>query len=142
MSLRFVTFLDETKSFKALELLEGRNLFHPIDKAHNQYVLPLAVSQYISYMGLPPLWMIEQSNNPVIKTFFDAEGNWIAEPPILEASLDDFVTCIEDCKEKALFLDFINKILRWDPAKRGLSAHLFSHEWLITGPRPDSMNEQ
>ncbi|KXS94721.1 hypothetical protein AC579_9204 [Pseudocercospora musae] len=121
----------------ALELLEGRNLFHSIDKAHKQYVLPLAVSQYISYMGLPPLWMIHHSNNPVIKTFFDAEGNWIAEPPIPEASLDDFVTSIEDCKEKALFLDFINKILQWDPAKRGQSAHLFCHEWLAKS-EPDS----
>lgn len=141
MSLQFVTFLDETKSSKALELLEGRNLFHPIDTSNKQYVLPLALSQYIGYMGLPPPWMIRQSNNPVIKTFFDAEGNWIAEPPIPEASLEDFVTSIEDGKEKALFLDFINKILQWDPAKRGQSAHLFCHEWLA-GPEPDSANEQ
>ncbi|KAK4500862.1 hypothetical protein PRZ48_009054 [Zasmidium cellare] len=58
----------------ALELLEGRNLFTPIDMTHNQYVLPLAVSQYMGYMGLPPKWMIEQSKNPVIKTFFDESG--------------------------------------------------------------------
>ncbi|KXS98865.1 hypothetical protein AC578_10848 [Pseudocercospora eumusae] len=125
----------------ALELLEGRNLFNPIDKAHKHYVLPLALSQYISYMGLPPLWMIRQSNNTVIKTFFNAEGHWIAEPPILEASLNDFVTSIEDCREKALFLDFINKILQWDPAKRGQSAHLFCHEWLV-GPEPNGANGQ
>ena len=58
---------------QALELLEGRNLFDPIDVVHNQYVLPLAIAQYISVLVLPPLWMIQESNNPAIPTFFDAE---------------------------------------------------------------------
>lgn len=57
-----------------MELLEGRNLFAPIDKVQNEYVLPLALAQYISYMGPPPLWMIQQSKNPVIKTLFDDTG--------------------------------------------------------------------
>lgn len=45
-------------------------------------------------MGPPLPWITRQNNHPVIKTFFDAEGNWIAEPPIPEASLQDFVTPI------------------------------------------------
>lgn len=56
------------------ELLEGRNIFNPIDTVYNHYVLPLALAQYIGYMGLPPLWMIQQSENPVIKTFFEEKG--------------------------------------------------------------------
>ncbi|KAJ5971958.1 protein kinase [Penicillium vulpinum] len=36
-----------------LELLEGKNLFDPIDRVHGQYVLPLALAQYIGYLGPP-----------------------------------------------------------------------------------------
>ncbi|KIW77020.1 hypothetical protein Z517_09466 [Fonsecaea pedrosoi CBS 271.37] len=43
-----------------LELLEGRNLFDPIDRANNHYVLPLALAQYIAYLGPPPLAIVEQ----------------------------------------------------------------------------------
>jgi hypothetical protein len=49
-----------------LEFMEGRNVFNPIDHAQRQYVLPLALAQYIGLMGLPPLWMIQQSSDPVI----------------------------------------------------------------------------
>lgn len=117
MSLRFVTFLNETESSKALELLEGRNLFHRIDKVHKQYVLPLAGSQYISYMGLPLPCMIRYSNNPVITTFFDAEGSWIAEPPIPEASLEEFVIA----KRKLYFWNSSTRFFSGIRLKRGYS---------------------
>ncbi|OAL34541.1 hypothetical protein AYO20_06171 [Fonsecaea nubica] len=55
-----------------LELLEGRSLFDPIDRVHDQYVLPLALSQYIGYLGPPPLEMIKRS--PLFGTYFDEEG--------------------------------------------------------------------
>ncbi|KAK1085849.1 hypothetical protein LTR33_001864 [Friedmanniomyces endolithicus] len=57
-----------------LELLEGRNLFYPIDEVRNQYVLPLALAQYIAVLGLPPLWMIQETTNLTIPTFFDSQG--------------------------------------------------------------------
>lgn len=118
---------------QALELLEGKNLLSPIDKVHNQYVLPLALAQYMSYMGPPPLWMIQKSSNPAIKSFFNEAGDWTAEPNTSEAALEDFVTSIPSKDEKAKFLAFMRKILVWDPAERGQSANLFSDEWLM-GP--------
>ena len=60
---------------QALELLEGRNLFEPIDRVNKQYVLPVAIAQYLSVLG-PPLWMIQESENPLIPTFFDREGKF------------------------------------------------------------------
>lgn len=57
---------------QTLELLEGKNLFDPIDRVHGQYVIPLALAQYIGYLGPPPLKIIQQS--PLFSTYFDAEG--------------------------------------------------------------------
>ncbi|KAJ5437600.1 protein kinase [Penicillium cf. griseofulvum] len=55
-----------------LELLEGKNLFDPIDHVHGQYVLPLALAQYIGYLGPPPLNIIQ--NSPLFSAYFDAQG--------------------------------------------------------------------
>ncbi|OQE13385.1 hypothetical protein PENFLA_c049G09239 [Penicillium flavigenum] len=56
-----------------LELLEGKNLLDPIDRVNNQYVLPLALAQYIGYLGPPPLEMLRKS--PFFSTYFDEQGN-------------------------------------------------------------------
>ena len=59
---------------QTLELLEGKTLFDPIDHIHDQYVLPMALAQYIGYLGPPPLEMIKQS--PFFSTYFDQEGGF------------------------------------------------------------------
>lgn len=110
--------------------MEGRNVFDPIDKVHNQSVLPLALSQYIGYMGLTPLWMIQQSSNPVIASFFNQHGEWIGEPPIRRTPFEEFVTVIPPGDEKEQFFRFIRKIFTWDPAQSANSAELFEDEWL------------
>lgn len=105
-------------------------MFDPVDRVHSQYVLPLAIAQYIGYMGLPPLWMIQQSTNPVIRTFFNEEGEWIVDDPIVPTPWEDFVTAIPPGEEKEKFLRFIRKIFTWDPMERAHSADLWEDEWL------------
>ncbi|CRL21622.1 Serine/threonine-protein kinase DCLK [Penicillium camemberti] len=112
-----------------LELLEGKNLFDPIDHVHGQYVLPLALAQYIGYLGLPPMNIIQ--NSPLFSTYFDAQGNWVSELPVPEASLEDFVTTIPPGEEKDQFLRFIRKILTWDPEVRATSNQIILDEWLM-----------
>ncbi|KJX97122.1 protein kinase [Zymoseptoria brevis] len=116
-----------------LELLEGRNVFNPIDRVHDQYVLPVALAQYISLMGPPPLWMIQQSEDPVIPTFFDDQGRWTADLPIPKRSFEDIVTVIEPGEEKDQFIEFLKKIFTWDTVQRANSYELLQDEWL-TGP--------
>ncbi|PGH36283.1 CMGC/SRPK protein kinase [[Emmonsia] crescens] len=112
-----------------LELLEGKNLFDPIDHVHGQYVLPLALAQYIGYLGPPPLEIIRHS--PLFSTYFDPEGNWISEPPIPKTSLEEFVTAIPPGEEKDQFLRFIRKILTWDQEVRATSIDIISDAWLM-----------
>ncbi|KGO74117.1 hypothetical protein PITC_021750 [Penicillium italicum] len=112
-----------------LELLEGKNLFDPIDHDHGQYVLPLALAQYIGYLGPPPLDIIQRS--PIFSKYFDAEGNWISEAPIPKTSLEGFVTTIPPGEEKDQFLRFIRKILTWDPDARATANEIIPDEWLM-----------
>ncbi|EEP82159.1 predicted protein [Uncinocarpus reesii 1704] len=111
-----------------LYLMEGKNLFEPIDHVHNQYVLPLALAQYIGYLGPPPLEIIKQS--PLFSEYFDSEGKWVCEVPIPKNSLEDFVTTFEPGEEKDQFLRFIRKMLTWDQEARATSIELISDEWL------------
>ncbi|RAH74708.1 protein kinase [Aspergillus aculeatinus CBS 121060] len=113
-----------------LELLEGKNLFDPIDRVNHQYVLPLALAQYIGYLGLPPLHMLQES--PLFSTHFDEKGNWmLAEAPIPQTSLEEFVTCIPPGEEKDQFLRFIRKMLAWDPEARATANEMIDDdEWL------------
>ncbi|OQV11245.1 Protein kinase domain-containing protein [Cladophialophora immunda] len=113
-----------------LELLEGRSLFDPIDREHDQYVLPLALSQYIGYLGPPPLEMIKRI--PLFRTYFDEEGNWISEPPIPETSLENFITTVPPGEEREMLLKFIRKMLTWDPEVRATSSKILEDEWLMT----------
>ncbi|KAI2726113.1 hypothetical protein CBS147332_3000 [Penicillium roqueforti] len=113
----------------SLELLEGRNLFDPVDRVHGQYVLPLALAQYIGYLGPPPLNIIQ--NSPLFSTYFNAQGNWISEPPIPKTSLEDFVTTIPPGEEKDQFLRFIRKILIWDQEVRATANETIPDEWLM-----------
>ncbi|PIG83706.1 hypothetical protein AARAC_011782 [Aspergillus arachidicola] len=119
-----------------LELLEGKNLFDPVDCVHGQYVLPLALAQYIGYLGPPPLEIIQKS--PLFQTYFDSKGNWISESPIPKSSLEELVTTIPPGEEKDQFLRFIRKILTWDPEKRVTSIEVVPDEWL-TRPVEDFM---
>ncbi|KAI2726238.1 hypothetical protein CBS147332_3125 [Penicillium roqueforti] len=112
-----------------LELMEGKNLFDHIDRVNNQYVLPLALAQYIGYLGPPPLEMIRKS--PLISAYFDEQGNWVSEPPIPKTTLEEFVTTIPPGEEKDQFLRFIRKILTWDPEVRADSYELMQDEWMM-----------
>lgn len=67
-----IVCLIQVQNNQALELVEGKNLFNPIDRVNNQYVLPLALAQYIGYLGPPPLEMICKS--PLFSTYFDEQG--------------------------------------------------------------------
>lgn len=51
--------------------MKGKNLFDPINRVDNKYVLPLALAQYIGYLGPPPLEMIRKS--PLFATYFDEQ---------------------------------------------------------------------
>ncbi|KAK2757613.1 hypothetical protein FQN54_004582 [Arachnomyces sp. PD_36] len=120
-----------------LELMEGKNLFDPVDRVNNQYVLPLALAQYIGYLGLPPLEMIRKS--PLFSTYFDEQGNWACELPIPNTSLENFVTTIPPGEEKDQFLRFIRRILTWDPEVRANSYELIQDEWMMRPPEEKDM---
>ena len=111
-----------------LECLEGRGLFSP--PSNDRYNFDAVLAQYISYLGLPPLWMIRQSDDPHIARFFDKHGQWIGKSAIHPNALEKFVTVIPPGKEKKQFMELLKKTFTWDPRARAVSNELFEDEWL------------
>lgn len=101
----------------------------------------------IAILGPPPLDMIRKSERsgrfwdddgkqtypycvyPMLGTYVSI-GNWIAEVPIPDISLET-AECRLEGEEKKLFLTFMRKMLQWRPEDRGNCNEVFFDEWLL-----------
>lgn len=60
------------------------------------------------------------------------KGNWKEGVAIPETSFEAAEENLEG-EKKALFLDFIRKMLRWVPEERQTAAELLKDSWLTSG---------
>ncbi|TLS29248.1 hypothetical protein PpBr36_00028 [Pyricularia pennisetigena] len=88
------------------------------------------LSLMVGLLGPPPLEFLKRSEKSL--KFWDESGSWrgpIALPPptyTLEAICPKSL----DGESKVLFLDFIRKILHWDPDERLCPATAWYHPWV------------
>lgn len=61
--------------------------------------------------------------------YFDVSGNWRGAVEIPEISLEGSEARLGG-ENKALFLDFVRKMLHWVPERRGTARQLLEHSWL------------
>ncbi|KAH8929395.1 kinase-like protein [Atractiella rhizophila] len=86
------------------------------------------LAEMIALMGMPPKKFLKGER---AQKYFDEDGNWRGLAPIPKKSFEDLETRFEgDCRE--LFLAFIRKTLRWDPAERPTASELWGDPWLAT----------
>lgn len=78
-------------------------------------------------MGLPPLDYLQRTETSW--EYFDDTGNWKGAIEIPEISLEASEKQLSG-ENKALFLDFMRKILHWVPERRQSAKQLLDHSWL------------
>lgn len=81
----------------------------------------------IAVLGLPPLEYLQRTQTSW--KYFDSSGNWKGAVEIPEISLEDSEEQLSG-ENKALFLDFLRKMLHWVPEKRQTAKQLLNHPWL------------
>ena len=81
----------------------------------------------VAVLGPPPPDYIQRSQTSW--EYFDDSGNWKAAVEILPTSLEDSEEQLYG-ENKASFLDFMRKMLRWEPEKRYTAKQLLDHPWL------------
>ncbi|TLS28937.1 hypothetical protein PpBr36_02058 [Pyricularia pennisetigena] len=110
------------------DLLEPEPLFkvyEPTDSALNE---AFHLAHMVALMGPPPLEFLKRSATST--RYWDEDGKWkeavpIPPPTSLESRFTRF-----GGQRKALFLDFIRALLRWDPQRRSSSGEAYMHPWL------------
>lgn len=78
-------------------------------------------------LGLPPLDYLQRTKTSW--EYFDRTGNWKGVVEIPNGSLEDSEEQLKG-ENKALFLDFMRKMLQWVPEKRQTAKQLLKHPWL------------
>ncbi|CAG7934789.1 unnamed protein product [Penicillium salamii] len=86
------------------------------------------IAEMIAVLGPPPRDML-QSNDYATK-FFDSEGNWRGVAPILSTTLEQREEFLQG-EQQQLFLNFMRRMLQWQPEKRSSARELLADEWLL-----------
>ncbi len=81
----------------------------------------------VAVLGLPPLDYLQRTETSW--EYFDNTGNWKGAIEIPSDSLEDSEEQLRG-ENKALFLDFMRKMLQWVPEKRQTAKQLLGHPWL------------
>ncbi|KAF8803221.1 kinase-like protein, partial [Phlegmacium glaucopus] len=111
------------------DLLGNRNLFcttgGPEDKQDNVYHL----AHMIALLGPPPKEFLERTKGDRVRSWFDENGNWRGAAEVPKGTLEDAENRLRG-EEKALFLSFVKKMLKWKPEERSSAKELLDDPWL------------
>lgn len=117
------------------ELLADTTLFDGIDRRSNNYSREAHLAQMIRLLGPPPLQLLNRASKSVYSELFSDQGEFKHQhllPPeeFTFANLTPFL----QGEDKRLFLQFVRKILQWEPEQRPSAAELYSDPWLDFKP--------
>lgn len=81
----------------------------------------------VGILGTPPLDLLRRSETSW--TYFNPDCSWKASPQVPYLSLDTLEERLQG-QNKALFLDFIRKMVDWTPENRPTARQLLEDPWL------------
>ncbi|CAK4033103.1 CMGC kinase [Lecanosticta acicola] len=139
-------------------LASGKDLFTSLYTEKGTYDAAKHLAQMIAVLGPPSPTLIQERSHsgwkwsPAIVNqdgdlcedarsfyrgpFFESTSGEFLYPKAvpLPQSLDDLAGFINTAEERAKFVDFLGKMLSWDPTQRLSERMLFDHEWLDLEP--------
>ena len=103
-----------------LHMVQGEDIFDGPDAA-------TTLTRMIAYLGPPPHELLRRQIRPT--ELLEADGTLIHADPAQGLSLESFVTRFQG-KEKALFIAFLRKVLKWLPEERASAQELLDDPWV------------
>jgi serine/threonine-protein kinase SRPK3 len=85
------------------------------------------MAEMVAVLGLPPLDYLQRTETSW--QYFDNTGSWKGAVEVPDISLEDSEEQLSG-ENKALFLDFMRKMLHWVPEKRQTAKQLLDDPWL------------
>ncbi|KAJ9234127.1 hypothetical protein DTO169E5_6704 [Paecilomyces variotii] len=108
------------------DLFEDHHLFDGRTPNGNQSDVYL-LAEMEAMLGPPPLNFLRKS--PQSQKYWDSLGQWKAAIEVPHYSLEESEEYLEG-ENKNMFMQFIRKMLRWDPEERQSARELLSDPWL------------
>ncbi|GIK00082.1 hypothetical protein Aspvir_004097 [Aspergillus viridinutans] len=87
------------------------------------------LAEMIAMLGPPPSDFLRKS--PHSLKYWDPSGQWTAAVEVPHNSLEDSEEYLEG-ENKKMFMQFVRKMLRWDPEERQSARELLMDPWLTT----------
>ncbi|KAI1203127.1 kinase domain protein [Nemania serpens] len=110
------------------DIYEGRQLFRGIDPEHHAYRRRAHLAEIIALLGPPPTDLLARGN--LTSKFFSQEGQFTAginlPTPVALEAIETNLTG----EDKRRFLEFMWKMLHWDPRQRSSPGELYQDPWL------------
>ncbi|KAF2762278.1 protein kinase [Pseudovirgaria hyperparasitica] len=106
-------------------LFERANLFSAVRDGRLDDELHFA--EMVSLMGPPPKEFLQRSDK--CRQYWNAEGDWIAQTPIPDQTLESRETRLEG-EDRELLLALARKVLRWLPEERPSAEDLYGDGFL------------
>ncbi|KAF6758026.1 CMGC/SRPK protein kinase [Ephemerocybe angulata] len=111
------------------DMFEGGHLFDGTDPEHGVYRGRAHLAEMIALLGPPPPELV--ARGALSSKFFSENGQFQAGIPIPRSiSLTDMETNLEG-SDKRMFVEFLAKMLQWDPKNRQTPKQLLKDEWLM-----------
>lgn len=113
---------------KVWDIFKGNQLFHGINPEHHAYRRRAHLAEIVALLGPPPEDLLARS--PLASTFFSNTGTFTGGIRLPDStSLSEMETLLAG-DEKTRFLEFMHKMLQWDPKQRSTARELFQDAWL------------
>ncbi|KAL0959526.1 hypothetical protein HGRIS_011239 [Hohenbuehelia grisea] len=114
------------------DFFEGKRLLSAANE-HGDPSLYHLLAEMIALMGSPPESFLDALDKGVRESVFGPNGNWtspkgVSVPPL---ALETAETALKAAgKDNTAFLNFMKRILVWDPTHRPTAAQLLEDPWL------------
>ncbi|KAI0330395.1 kinase-like protein [Cubamyces sp. BRFM 1775] len=110
------------------DMLQGMHLFKTAagpDSRHH-------IAHMVSLLGLPPVKFLKRSETGEPWKYFDTQGHWTGATTLPNDNLEVLLDHRLEGENKAHFLSFVRKMLKWIPEERHSARELLEDPWLNT----------
>lgn len=112
------------------DIFEGRNMFKTTGGTENKQDNIYHLAHMVALLGPPPKEFVDRSETDRPWQWFDREsGSWKGAAEIPSTSLEEVEEKLEG-DDKAQFLRFVRKMLKWKPEERESARELLKDSWL------------
>lgn len=149
-------FLERTyvNDAKLWELLEGKDLFAPTVEGTDEYDEHVHLAQMTTFMGHVPSCLLRRGRRTAM--FYHPNGLFQVHSPIMDRGLtkhtplgqpkrtdlvpkhlsfEETVSTLTG-QEKAMFLKFVRRMVKWEPEDRSSARELLNDPWLQVVAKP------